>query len=175
MSRRHPAVLWFTGLSGSGKSAIGERLVRELADRGIEVEHLDGDSVRSVFPTAFTREARDEHIRRMGFIAGLLEKHGVCVVATFVSPHREARAFARGQCRRFVEIHVSTPIHECEKRDVKGLYARARRGEIDNFTGISAPYEPPESPEIEIDTRHISVEDACRRILAYIGIGENAG
>jgi adenylylsulfate kinase len=163
-----PAVLWFTGLSGSGKSTMAERLVQALKARRLEVELLDGDNVRSVFPTGFTKASRDEHIRRMGFIAGLLEKHGVFVVATFVSPYREARAFARSQCRRFVEIHVATPLAECERRDVKGLYAKARSGEIDNFTGISDPYEPPEHPEIEIDTRHVPVDEACRRIMEYL-------
>jgi adenylylsulfate kinase len=164
------AVLWFTGLSGSGKSTIGAALVEALRARGLEVEHLDGDTVRGMFPTGFTRGARDQHIRRMGFIAGLLERHGVWVVATFVSPYRAARAFARAQCRRFVEIHVSTPLAVCERRDVKGLYARARRGEIDHFTGISDPYEAPARPDVAIDTRRVSAAAAVRRILKHVGL-----
>ncbi len=165
-----PAVLWFTGLSGSGKSTIAEKLVADIEASGQEIEYLDGDRVREIFPqTGFTREERDLHIRRIGFIASLLEKHGVLVVASFVSPYREARDEVRRRCRHFIEVHVSTPLEECERRDVKGLYARARKGEISHFTGISDPYEPPENPEIELDTASgISVEEACRQVVQYL-------
>ena len=164
-----PAVLWFTGLSGSGKSTIAARVRKELVRRGVEVELLDGDTLRAIFPqTGFTREARTEHIRRVGYMAGLLEKHGVFVVATFVSPYVEARRFVRKFCRKFIEVHVSTPLEVCEKRDVKGLYARARRGEIRNFTGISDPYEPPRKPEMRIDTTDMSVAEASRKVVEYL-------
>lgn len=167
--RRDAPVLWFTGLSGSGKSTLAERLAAELVSRGCDVEPLDGDLMRSVFPnTGFTREARNEHIRRAGFMAGLLARHGVTVVASFISPYRESRAFVRGLCRRFVEIHLATSLEECERRDVKGLYARARRGEIDRFTGISDPYEPPERPELALDTAAHSPEECCRQILEFL-------
>lgn len=162
-------VIWFTGLSGSGKSTIADRVAEVLAARGRDVERLDGDHVREAFPqTGFSREERNLHIRRMGFVAGLLEKHGVTVVASFISPYRESRAFARARCRRFIEVHVSTPLAECERRDVKGLYARARRGEVERFTGISDPYEPPERAELTIDTTAVGLEEAVARVVAAV-------
>ncbi len=159
------AVVWLTGLSGAGKSTIAERVCAELRDRGLRVEHLDGDGVREVFPTGFTREQRHEHNRRIAFLASRLEHHGVVVVAAFVSPYRESRAYARSLAGRFIEVHVATPLEECERRDVKGLYARARRGELRQFTGIDDPYEPPLHAELTIDTREVSVEEASRRIV----------
>jgi adenylylsulfate kinase len=163
-------VLWFTGLSGSGKSTIAERVHAELERRGTEVEYIDGDALRSVFPgTGFTREQREEHLRRAGYMASRLEAHGVTVVASFVSPYRESRDFIRKLCRDFVEIYVATPLEECERRDVKGLYARARRGEIRNFTGIDDPYEPPEHPELTLDTRSLSVEQSVAKVLERFG------
>jgi len=169
--KRSPAsVLWFTGLSGSGKSTIATRVHEELVGRGIEVEYLDGDALRDVFPnTGFTRAERDEHLRRTGYLASRLEAHGVTVVASFVSPYRESRDFIRKLCRSFVEIYVATPLEECERRDVKGLYARARRGEIRNFTGLDDPYEPPEHPELTLDTRVLSVDQCVAEVLARFG------
>ena len=164
------AVLWFTGLSGSGKSTIAERVHAELERRGTEVEYIDGDAMRAVFPsTGFTREQREEHLRRTGYMASRLEAHGIVVVASFVSPYRESRDFIRQLCRNFMEIYVSTPLEECERRDVKGLYARARRGEIRNFTGIDDPYEPPEHPELTLDTRSLSVDQAVATVLERFG------
>ena len=164
------AVLWFTGLSGSGKSTIAERVHAELERRGTAVEYIDGDALRSIFPnTGFTREQREEHLRRTGYLASRLEAHGIMVVASFVSPYRESRGFIRNLCRNFVEIYVSTPLDECERRDVKGLYVRARRGEITNFTGIDDPYEPPEHPELTLDTRSLSVEQSVAKVLERIG------
>jgi adenylylsulfate kinase len=168
MDHRSAGVLWFTGLSGSGKSTIAAHVVEELRRGGVAVEYLDGDALREIFPTGFTRPERDQHIRRVGYMASRLEHHGVTVVASLVSPYRESRDFARGLCRRFVEIYVATPLEECERRDVKGLYARARRGEITNFTGIDDPYEPPVRPEITIDTRALSVEQAGTRVLEWV-------
>jgi adenylylsulfate kinase len=163
-------VLWFTGLSGSGKSTIAVRVHQELVRRGVDVEYIDGDALREVFPnTGFTRADRDEHLRRTGYLASRLEAHGVTVVASFVSPYRESRDFIRKLCRDFVEIYVSTPLEECERRDVKGLYARARRGEIRNFTGIDDPYEPPEHPEMTLDTRAFSVEACVAQVLGRWG------
>jgi adenylylsulfate kinase len=163
-------VLWFTGLSGSGKSTIATRVNRELELRGVEVEYLDGDALREVFPnTGFTRPEREEHLRRVGYMASRLAAHGITVVASFVSPYRDSRDFIRRLCRAFVEIYVATPLEECERRDVKGLYSRARRGEIQNFTGIDDPYEPPEHPELTLDTRALSVEQCVARVLERIG------
>jgi len=164
-----PAVLWFTGLSGSGKSTIADRVARELRRRGADVELLDGDTLRSIFPnTGYTKAARIEHVQRVGYMASLLEKHGVVVIATFVSPYREARRFVRRLCRNFIEIYVSTPLGICEARDVKGLYAKARRGEIRNFTGISDPYEVPQKPEITVNTTRLSVAEACRGVMDHL-------
>lgn len=164
-----PAVIWFTGLSGSGKSTIADDVAKELVARGHHVERLDGDSIRNLFPqTGFTRKERDEHIRRVGFLASTLEKNGVFVVASFVSPYDDSRRFVRGLCRNFIEVYVSTPLEECERRDTKGLYAKARRGEISNFTGISDPYEPPEKAEVVIDTTGASVEQLRTRVLSAI-------
>jgi adenylylsulfate kinase len=172
MSTRHGTrsdapVFWFTGLSGSGKSTIAVRVHEELVRRGIDAEYIDGDALREVFPhTGFTRVDREEHLRRTGYMASRLAAHGVTVVASFVSPYRESREFIRKLCPAFAEIYVATPLEECERRDVKGLYARARRGELTNFTGIDDPYEVPEHPELTLDTRTLSVEQSVARVLA---------
>ena len=163
-------VLWFTGLSGSGKSTIASQVHRELERRGVDVEYIDGDALREVFPnTGFTRADREEHLRRTGYMASRLAAHGVTVVASFVSPYRDSREFVRRLCPDFFEIYVATPLEECERRDVKGLYARARRGQIQNFTGIDDPYEPPESPELTLDTRTLSVDECTAKVLALFG------
>ncbi|HET9727085.1 MAG TPA: adenylyl-sulfate kinase [Gemmatimonadales bacterium] len=163
-------MLWFTGLSGSGKSTIATRVHATLVSRGDEVEYLDGDALREVFPsTGFTRAEREEHLRRTGYMASRLAAHGVTVVASFVSPYRESRDFIRRLCPGFVEIYVATSLEECERRDVKGLYARARRGEIRNFTGIDDPYEAPERPELTLDTRVLSVDQSVAAVLEHVG------
>ncbi|MFV1959326.1 MAG: adenylyl-sulfate kinase [Planctomycetota bacterium] len=163
-------MLWLTGLSGSGKSTFADALAPALEKQGLPVERLDGDLVRALFPqTGFTREERNLHVGRMGFLASRLERHGVTVVASFISPYREGREAVRRLCRRFVLVHVATPLQVCEQRDVKGLYARARRGEITHFTGVDDPYEEPADPQIRIDTADTSVEEAVERVLAYLG------
>lgn len=162
-------VLWFTGLSGSGKSTIARRVVEALEARGEAVEYLDGDAIRDIFPaTGFTRPERDAHIRRVGWVASRLERHGVTVVASLVSPYRASRDFVRGLCRQFSEIWISTPFDECARRDIKGLYARALKGEIKNFTGLDDPYEAPERPELTLDTTDIQVDEAVARVLGYL-------
>ena len=162
-------VIWITGLPAAGKTTIATALSEKLITLGHRVEHLDGDLVRKMFPgTGFTRVERDRHIKRIGYLAAMLEKHEVIVVASFISPYREARTFVRSQCSNFIEVYVSTPLEECEKRDPKGLYKKARKGEISNFTGISDPYEPPENAEIDIDTTGITVDEAVERILEYL-------
>jgi adenylylsulfate kinase len=163
-------VLWFTGLSGSGKSTIARQVHTELVRRGTDVEYIDGDALREVFPnTGFTRAEREEHLRRTGYMASRLAAHGVTVVASFVSPYRESRDFIRRVCPGFVEIYVATPLEECERRDVKGLYARARRGEIRHFTGIDDPFEAPEHPELVLDTRTLTVEQSVSAVLERLG------
>jgi adenylylsulfate kinase len=164
-----PCVLWFTGLSGAGKTTLSLRVKAELEKRGLPVEHLDGDTLRDLLPsTGFSRKERDEHVRRIGVLASRLEKHGVVVIASLISPYEESRKFVRGLCGRFIEVHVSTPLSVCEARDVKGLYARARSGEIRDFTGIDSEYEPPSRPELTIDTSAQSQDEALGRILAYL-------
>jgi adenylylsulfate kinase len=164
-----PAVIWLTGLSGSGKSTIAEGVMAYLSKNGTRAEHLDGDVLRKIFPqTGFSKEERDKHIRRVGHLAAMLEKHDVTVVAAFISPYREAREFVRSLCRNFIEVHVSTPLEVCEQRDPKGLYAKARRGEIKEFTGIDDPYEEPLKPELRIDTTHQTIEESVKIVVDYI-------
>ena len=164
-----PAVLWFTGLSGSGKSTIARRVYDDLDRRGHRVEYLDGDTIRDLFPTTgFSKSDRDLHIKRVGHLASTLERNGVLVVAAFISPYADTRDFVRGLCSRFIEVFVSTPLAVCEARDVKGLYAKARRGEITQFTGIDDPYEAPEHAELTIDTSGVSLDDATRRVMEYL-------
>lgn len=167
-------VLWFTGLSGSGKSTIARDVVAALEAEGRPVEYLDGDAIREIFPaTGFTRPERDAHIRRVGWVASRLERHGVTVVASLVSPYEESRRFVRGLCRHFVEVYVSTPFAECARRDVKGLYAKAQAGQIRNFTGLDDPYEAPSNPELAMDTTHVTVQDAVRQVLAFVARPRN--
>jgi 3'(2'), 5'-bisphosphate nucleotidase len=162
-------VLWFTGLSGSGKSTIARRVVEALTARGEAVEYLDGDAIREIFPaTGFTRPERDAHIRRVGWVASRLERHGVTVVASLVSPYAASRDFVRGLCRHFTEIWISTPFDECARRDIKGLYARALKGEIQHFTGLDDPYEAPARAELVIDTTGLGVAEAVERVLDHM-------
>jgi adenylylsulfate kinase len=164
-----PAVLWFTGLSGAGKSTIASGVVSELVARGIPTEYLDGDAVRLLSPTGFSRADRDAHVKRVGYLASRLEHHRITVVCALISPYAEARRYVRGLCARFVEIYVATPLPECERRDVKGLYARARRGEIAHFTGIDDPYEAPSDAELVIDTTAVSPALAVQGVLTAAG------
>jgi bifunctional enzyme CysN/CysC len=169
ISKFEPAVLWLTGLSGAGKSTIAREIYARARHTGARVEYLDGDEIRNLFPlTGFSRADRDAHVRRVGFLASRLEHHGVFVICALISPYAESRAFVRGLCNRFIEVHVSTPLHECEQRDVKGLYKRARRGEIHGFTGIEDPYEPPIDPEARIDTTALTVDEAVDDVMRAI-------
>lgn len=164
-----PVVLWFTGLSGSGKTTLANVVAGRLRGEGRRVEQLDGDRLRAIFPpTGFTREQRNANVRRAAYLASHLEQSGVSVTAALISPYREARQFARLLCRNFLEIHVDTPLEVCELRDVKGLYAKARRGEIPNFTGVDDPYEPPEHPELTIDTTALDIDEAGDIVLAAV-------
>jgi adenylylsulfate kinase len=174
--KTRPAVIWFTGFSGSGKSTIAAEVVKALQRRKAQVEHLDGDTIRDIFPTTgFAREERNAHVKRVGYLASRLENHGVNVVASLISPYAESRDFVRELCDNFVEVFVATPIEECERRDPKGLYAKVRRGEIRNFTGIDDPYEPPRNPEIVIDTTQMSTQEATARVLEYLQNSKRAG
>lgn len=168
-TKKQGLVLWLTGLSGSGKTTIAEALCQRLSELGVSYERLDGDVLRGVFPnTGFSKEARDEHIRRVGFMASRLEYHGVIVVASFISPYRQARQFVRDLCNNFIEVYVKAPLEECKRRDVKGLYKKALAGEITEFTGIDDPYEEPENPEIVVDTATQTVDESVTQILDTI-------
>ena len=162
-------VLWLTGLSGAGKSTLALRLAGWIEARGRAVERLDGDVLRGHFPgTGFSRTERDEHIRRVGFMASLLEKHGVIVICSFISPYRLTRREVRAMCSTFVEVYVRAGLETCEARDVKGLYARARAGQIANFTGLDDPYEPPERPELIVDTDRHSVDESFATLTTFL-------
>lgn len=161
-----PKVVWLTGLSGSGKSTLAEKLYSELKKRGHRVEKLDGDTIRDLFPsTGFSEGERNEHVKRVGYLASILEKNGIFVICSFISPFESSRNFVRSICKNFIEVYVSTPIQICEERDVKGLYEKARRGEIKNFTGIDSPYESPKHPELNIDTSKLDIEKSLKIIL----------
>lgn len=171
-----PAVVWFTGLSGAGKSTVAREVFGRLNVAGAKAEYLDGDVIRGVFPdTGFTRADRDAHVTRVGFLASRLEHHGVIVVCALVSPYQSSRTRVRSMCRRFLEVHVATPLGECERRDVKGLYKRARQGELTQFTGIDDPYEPPVNPELRIDTTNMTVEHAADLVMDALRQHAEAG
>ena len=162
--------LWFTGLSGAGKSTIATLVVDELRARGRRVELLDGDEVREHLSKGlgFSKEDRDENIRRIGWVASVLARNAVVSVTAAISPHRAVRDEVRGWIEHFVEIHVATPVEECEARDVKGLYAKAFAGEIKEFTGVSDPYEAPANPELRVDTEEHEPEESARLIVARL-------
>lgn len=164
--------LWFTGLSGSGKSTVAIALERHLSSQGHLCRILDGDNVRCGINSdlGFSEHDRRENIRRIAEVCKLFTATGIITLAAFVSPTRELRRMAADIIGGddFVEIYISTPIEECERRDVKGLYAKARRGEISDFTGVSAPFEAPENPDIEIDTTHADIDECVRRIMDHL-------
>ena len=170
--KQRSGMVWFTGLSGSGKSTIAIALERELHQRGLLCRILDGDNIRSGINNnlGFSAEDRVENIRRIAEVSKLFVDTGIITIAAFISPNNELRKMAASIIgeENFLEIYVSTPIEECEKRDVKGLYAKARRGEIKNFTGISAPFEAPESPDLSLDTSKLSVEESVKLLLDLI-------
>ena len=162
--------IWLTGLSGAGKSTIAEALTPLLRRRGVRVEVLDGDIVRTNLSQGlgFSKEDRDTNIRRIGFVAYLLARNGVGVITAAISPYREIRDEVRAQIGDFVEVYVRCSLDELARRDVKGLYARALRGEIANFTGVSDPYEEPLNPEVVVDTERETVEESVQRIVTAL-------
>lgn len=169
---QHGVMIWFTGLSGSGKSTVALGVERELHARGILCRILDGDNIRAGINSnlGFSAEDRQENIRRIAEIGKLFVQTGVVTLACFVSPTNDIRQMARQIIgdEDFREVYVSTPIEECERRDVKGLYARARRGEVRDFTGISAPFEAPEHPSLSIDTSSLTLEQSVQAVLELI-------
>lgn len=159
--------IWFTGLSGAGKSTITGVLVKELEKRWIKHEVMDGDVVRTNLSKGlgFSKEDRDTNIRRIGFVCDLLTRNGVIVIAAAISPYRNIRDENREMIGNFVEVFAHAPLEVCEERDVKGLYKKARAGEIKEFTGISDPYEEPENPEVICNTHEETPEQSAQKIL----------
>jgi adenylylsulfate kinase len=162
---RHAHVVWLTGLSGSGKTTVAVAVAEVLERRGLLVEVLDGDALRTAMPTGFSREDREAHARRVAFLASRLAFHGITTIVALVSPYRASRAYARSLCKKFIEVYVSTPLDVCERRDTKGLYARARAGQLPQFTGIDDPYERPEAPDLAFDTSNLTVDAAANAVL----------
>jgi len=163
--------LWFTGLSGSGKSTIAEIVVDQLRQRGYNVELLDGDEIRENLSKGlgFSKDDRDTNIRRIGYVAWLLARNGVVSITAAISPYREVRDEIREMIgKNFVEVFVATSLEVCEERDVKGLYKKARTGEIPQFTGVSDPYEPPENPEVRLETHDRDAEKSAADLIGYL-------
>ena len=162
--------LWFTGLSGAGKSTISQSIARHLRERGLRVELLDGDVVRTNLSKGlgFSKEDRDENIRRIGFVCELLSRNGVVAIAAAISPYRAIRDEVRSKTAHFVEVYVECPLETLVERDVKGLYKKALAGEISNFTGVSDPYEPPVNPEIVVRTSEQAPDESVAAILTQL-------
>ena len=162
--------IWFTGMPCSGKSTLAELLKPELEHRGRTVDILDGDVVRTHLTKGlgFSKEDRDENIRRIGFVCKLISRHGGIAIAAAISPYRAIRDEVRATHEHFVEVFVDTPLEECMRRDVKGMYKKAMAGEMKDFTGVSAPYEPPHKPEVTIHTATENAQESATRILAKI-------
>lgn len=170
MSSPSGATIWFTGLPSSGKSTIAREVFHTLLDRGVAVELLDGAEVRESLSRglSFSKEDREEHIRRMGYVAKLLSRNGVIVIAAAVSPYRATRDEVRKNTKNFVEVYVDCPVEVAEQRDSDGWYARARLGEVEEFTGVNAPYEPPLAPEVTIHSDREPVQDAAAKVIACL-------
>jgi adenylylsulfate kinase len=167
MNENRGFTLWFTGLSGAGKTTISEIVEKELRERLGKVEVLDGDIVRTNLSKGlgFSKEDRDINVLRIGFVANLLSRNGVGVVVSAISPYRAARDQVRREIGAFIEVFVDAPVEVCAERDVKGLYKKAYSGEIPQFTGVSDPYEPPTDPELHIKTNEEDPADSARRVI----------
>lgn len=167
---RKGVTVWFTGMSGAGKTALALPLEEELRNRGLKVERLDGDIVRESLTRdlGFSKEDRDKNIERVTFVAKLLTRNGVVVLCSFISPYRKVRARSRQEIGDFVEVYCYAPLETLIERDVKGLYKKAIDGEIENFTGISDPYEEPENPEVVIDSGTETIEESLAKVLGKL-------
>ena len=162
--------LWFTGLPCSGKSAVADKVAEILKERGLRVERLDGDIVRQSLTRdlGFSRKDRDENIRRVTFVAKLLTRNGVAVLTSFISPYREIRAESRREIGDFIEVYTKCSLDVCIQRDIKGMYQKAMRGEIKEFTGVSDPYEEPVNPEILLETDKETLQDSTAKVLGRL-------
>jgi len=162
--------LWFTGLSGAGKSTLAEYLTPILRERGVVVEVLDGDEVRENLSKGlgFSKEDRDTNIRRIGYVANLLSRNGVCAITAAISPYASVRGEIRAMTRTFVEVYVEAPLEVVEERDTKGLYKKARAGELKGFTGIDDPYEAPENAELVLDSDTKGIDELAAEVVQYL-------
>jgi len=170
-NKHRPAVLWFTGLSGSGKSTLANAVEYLLFQKGCQTHTLDGDNIRMGLNSdlGFSPKDRTENIRRISEVANLMRESGTIVCTAFISPYRKSRQSARDIIGKdFIEVYVKAPLETCEERDPKGLYKKARSGEIPNFTGVSAPYENPENPEVIVETHESKIDDCAEQIIKYL-------
>ena len=162
--------IWFTGLSGAGKTTLGKKIQKTLLKRGLNVELLDGDVVRTNLSKGlgFSKEDRDTNIRRIGFVASLLARNNTCCIAAAISPYQAIRDEVRAMHENFVEVYTECSIEKLEERDTKGLYAKARAGEIKGFTGIDDPYEAPAAPEVVVHTENEGIDESADQIVRYL-------
>lgn len=167
MNNKKGFTVWFTGLPCSGKSTLARLLEKEIKKRGRFVEVMDGDEVRKFLTKdlGFSKKDRDENIRRIYYVCKLLSRNGVVAISAAISPYKEIRDEARGEIKDFVEVYVKCPVETCAERDVKGMYKKAFAGEIKNFTGVSDPYEPPENPEVVVETDRETPEESLEKII----------
>lgn len=174
MSGKSGCVVWFTGLSGAGKTTTARELLQQLRAKGIKSELLDGDELRTGIckGLGFSREERMENIRRIVYVSELLARNGVIAIVSAITPYKEMRDYARSAIADYAEVFVDCPLEECERRDVKGLYAKARKNEIERFTGISDPYDVPDQPEITLYSKDGSIEGNARKVFEWL---EQAG
>jgi adenylyl-sulfate kinase len=163
-------VIWLTGLPCSGKTSISKEIEKYFKENNFPIQRLDGDIVRKTISNdlGFSKEDRDLNIERLSYIAQMLSENGVNVVSAFVSPYQKMRDFTRSLCENFIEVYVDCGIDECKRRDVKGMYAKAIKGEIKDFTGVDDPYEIPKNPEITVNTEKESLEESSKKIIDYI-------
>ena len=170
MDKQKGLVIWFTGLPCSGKTTLSKEIEKYFQEKKLPIQRLDGDVVRETISKdlGFSEEDRNKNIERMSYLAQMLADNGVNVVSAFVSPYREMRDFAREICPNFIEVYVKCSIEKCKERDVKGMYAKAEKGEIKDFTGVQDPFENPCNPEIIIDTENKTIEENVQEIISYI-------
>ncbi len=163
-------VIWFTGLPCSGKTTLSKEIEKYFQDKGLPIQRLDGDVVRTTISNdlGFSKEDRDKNIGRLSYVAQMLSNNGVNVVSAFVSPYKKMRDFTRGLCKNFIEVHVDCGVEECRRRDVKGMYAKAEKGEIEDFTGVQDPFEKPQNPEITVNTEKETIDQSVQKIIDYI-------
>jgi adenylyl-sulfate kinase len=163
-------VIWLTGLPCSGKTSISKEIEKYFREKNLPIQRLDGDVVRETISNdlGFSKKDRDLNIERLSYVAQMLSENGVNVVSAFVSPYQKMRDFTRSLCENFIEVHINCDIEECKRRDVKGMYARAIKGEIKDFTGVDDPYEIPKNPEITVNTEKESLEESSEKIIKYI-------